>query len=106
MSKNAIQFTTHHSMPSDSLKNHALKRLETIERHFNQITNIKVTFNVEGTNRYKASVAVMVPPRKLLFADEVASDMYEAVDLVMRKVDHLVRDHKSKIREHPHDDKS
>lgn len=95
----AVQFNSNHCPSSKSLEEYARKRLIKIERHFNQIIDIKFTFDVLGDRRHKAS-AILRVPTKSLHADCECEDMYVAIDKMMDKLDQLVRNHKERLRSH------
>ena len=99
MTQSAVQFSTHNCASSKPLEEYALKKLETVSRHFNKILDVKFTFDVLGERRHRASVTCHVPG-KPLHADFTAEDMYVAIDRVVDKLDHLVCVHKDKMRSH------
>lgn len=99
MTQLAVQFSTHNCASSKPLEEYALKKLETVARHFNNILDVKFTFDVLGEHRHKASVICHVPKHKL-FADFTGEDMYGAIDKVVDKLDKLVREHKDRMRSH------
>ncbi|MDA9832877.1 ribosome-associated translation inhibitor RaiA [Gammaproteobacteria bacterium] len=100
MAQLAVQFSSHNCPTSRSLEEYARKKLVTIERHFNQIIDVKFTFDVLADRRHKASVMIHVPVKKTLHADQECENMYTAIDKMMDKMDKLVRDHKEKMRSH------
>lgn len=87
-----INFTGHHLELTDALKNFTTEKLSKIQRHFDRILSINVTFGVE--NLQKTVEATVHVPGRALHAASKTDDMYSAVDLLVDKLDRLVKKHK------------
>lgn len=92
-----IHFTGHHIEMTDALKAFTAEKLERIQRHFDRILTINITFAVEKLNKV-VEATVHVPGRSLHASSE-SEDMYSAVDLLVDKLDRQIKRHKEKETE-------
>ncbi|WP_286237292.1 ribosome hibernation-promoting factor, HPF/YfiA family [Neptuniibacter halophilus] len=93
-----INITGHHVELTDSMQNYVLEKLQKIERHFDNITNVQVTLSVEK-QRQKAEAEMHVSGAQL-FATHEHEDMYAAIDGLTDKLDRQVIKHKEKMKTH------
>ena len=93
-----ITITGHHLDITDSLRDYVNTKLERLERHFDQVTNIDVILSVEKL-RQMAEATVPVNGSKI-FANAEDQDMYTAIDALVDKLDRQIIKRKEKITDH------
>ena len=93
-----LSITGHHINITPALRNYVDNKLERLERHFENVTDIHCVLSVEKL-RHKAEATVQVSGATL-FADEVQEDMYAAIDGLVDKLNRQVKKHKEKRRDH------
>ncbi len=93
-----LSITGHHINITSALRDYVDNKLERLERHFENVTDIHCILSVEKL-RHKAEATVQVSGATL-FADEVQKDMYAAIDGLIDKLDRQVKKHKEKIQDH------
>jgi putative sigma-54 modulation protein len=81
-----------------ALRGYVEKKLERIERHFEQVINVHCVLSVEKLRR-KAEATVQVTGNSI-HADSIEQDMYAAIDLLADKLDRCVKKHKEKLTDH------
>ena len=92
-----LTVTGRHLDVTSSLKNYINEKMDRLERHFDNVTNIHVILSVEKL-RQKAEATINLSGGKI-FADTVDEDMYAAIDLLTDKLDRQVIKHKEKLKE-------
>ncbi len=93
-----LNLTGHHVEVTDSLREYVTSKLEKLERHFDQVTNVHVILGVEKL-RQKAEAQINIKGNQL-FAESVNEDMYTSIDDMTDKLDRQIRKHKEKITDH------
>lgn len=93
-----INLTGHHVDLTSPLRDYVDNKLERLERHFDNVTDIHVILSVEKL-RHKAEATVHLSGGKL-HASAVQDDMYAAIDSLIDKLDRQVRKHKEKLSDH------
>jgi len=93
-----INLTGHHIDITSGLRSFVHEKLERLQRHSDQITNIHVILSVEK-DRHKAEAEIHVS-RGNLFAEAEHDDMYAAIDMLMDKLDRQLKKHKGKLSSH------
>jgi putative sigma-54 modulation protein len=93
-----INFTGHHVEVTTALKTFTQEKLEKLERHFDKITAIDVTFDVEKLRHIAEASIIMA--KTTLHASAEATDMYTAVDSLHDKLNQQLQKHKEKMRDH------
>src|SRR3990172_7460892 len=93
-----ITLTGHHLDITPAIRSYVEGKFSRLERHFDQMTNIKVFLSVEK-ERQKAEARVEVN-RATLFADSEHEDMYAAIDVLIDKLDRQIIKHKEKLKDH------
>ncbi len=88
----------HHVEVTDPLRDYVGSKLERLQRHFDQITNIQVTLIVEKLVQ-KAEATVHISGADIFAAAE-SDDMYAAIDALADKLDRQLIKHKEKARRH------
>lgn len=93
-----INLTGHHVEITPAIRAYINEKLERIERHFENATDIHVILTVEKLEQ-KAEATLNVSGNTL-HAHSVDQDMYAAIDSLTDKLDRQVRKHKEKITDH------
>lgn len=93
-----LNVTGHHIDLTDSLQNYVETKLEKLERHFDNVTNVHVILSVEK-QRHKAEATIHVAGANI-FADCENDDMYAAIDALVDKLDRQIKKHKEKVTDH------
>lgn len=93
-----IHFTGHQIDVSPALKEFTTEKFNKLQRHFERITRINITFDVQKL-RNIAEATILVPG-DALHASSEATDMYAAIDTLIDKLDRQLKKHKEKEGEH------
>ena len=93
-----LDVTGHHVELTDSLREYVTSKLEKIERHFDQVTDVHCILTVEKL-RKKAEATISVNGAKI-YADATDEDMYAAIDALADKLNRQVKKHKEKHADH------
>lgn len=88
----------HHVELTDSMQNYVESKMEKLERHFDQVTNINVILSVEKT-RQRAEATVHITGNDV-FAFAEDENMYAAIDALIDKLDRQIKKHKEKRADH------
>ncbi|MCH9689836.1 MAG: ribosome-associated translation inhibitor RaiA [Gammaproteobacteria bacterium] len=93
-----IHFTGHQVEITDALKAFTEDKLSKLTRHFDRITTIHITFNVEKL-RQIVDATVLIPKSELHASSE-AENMYTAIDNLVEKLDKQLIKYKEKMDSH------
>lgn len=93
-----INFTGHHLDVTPALKSYTKDKFEKLARHFDRITSINVTFDIEKLSQV-AEATVFVSKAEL-HASSQSDDLYTAIDQLVNKLDRQLIKHKEKIQNH------
>jgi putative sigma-54 modulation protein len=93
-----IDFTGHGIDVTHALKKFTEEKFTRLERHFDRITAIHVTFQVEKLSHVVE--ATLLITKGDIHASATASDMYAAVDELVDKLNRQIIKHKEKINDH------
>lgn len=93
-----LNLTGHHLDITPALRDYVNDKMERVERHFDNVTNVHVILSVEKL-RQKAEATVHLAGNDI-FADAEDEDMYAAIDALIDKLDRQVRKHKEKLTDH------
>lgn len=93
-----LNITGHHVDVTPSMNAYVTGKMDKLERHFDNVTNVHVVLSVEKL-RQKAEATLHVSGAEI-FADCVDEDMYAAVDGLIDKLDRQVIKHKEKMGSH------
>lgn len=93
-----VSVTGHHVEVTDSLRVHVEEKIAKLKRHFDNVTDVHVILTVEKLEQ-KAEATVHISGAKL-FADDSQSDMYQAIDNMVDKLDRQIIKHKEKTGSH------
>ena len=87
---------------SPSLKEYIYEKVGSLDRYLKRVIEAQVELEVDNKHRsgdiYRAEIMLFVP-RDVLRAEEKASDMYAAIDLVMPKLKKQIEKYKGKLRD-------
>lgn len=101
-----LTITGQHLEVTPALRDYVTSKLERVVRHFDQIIDIAVTLGVEQLSekdkRQRAEVNVRLKGNAI-HLDNVADDLYAAIDGLVDKLDRQVLKHKEKIQSHQHE---
>jgi putative sigma-54 modulation protein len=93
-----INVTGHHVEVTPALRAYVTEKLQRISRHFDHVISINVILKVE--NHQQQAEGTVIAAGKPLFAQDVESDMYAAIDGLSDKLDKQVRRYKDRLRSH------
>ena len=93
-----LNITGHHVDLTDSLKDYVSSKLEKLDRHIDNISNIQVTLSVQK-QRHVAESTLHVSGADIHGTAE-HDDMYAAIDLLVDKLDRQILKHKEKKIDH------
>lgn len=95
-----LSITGHHVDVTDSLRNYVTDKIEKIERHYDQITNVHVVLTVEKMQQ--RAEATMHLSGAEVFAEAGCEDLYAAIDMLSDKLNRQIIKHKEKVTDHRH----
>ena len=93
-----LTVTGHHVDVTTSMRNYVTEKMDRLERHFDNVSNVHVILTVEKL-RQKAEATVNVRGATI-YADTTDGDMYAAIDLLTDKLDRQIIKHKEKTKSH------
>ena len=93
-----INLTGHHVDITEPMRDYVNSKMERLERHFDNVTDIHVILSVEKL-RHKAEATLHVSGARM-YADAIEEDMYAAIDGLADKLDRQVKKHKEKLTDH------
>ena len=93
-----ISLSGHHVEITPALRTYLTSKLERVQRHFDQVTELKVILSVEKL-RQKAEVTLNIKGVSL-HADAEDADLYAAIDALADKLDRQIIKHKEKHNDH------
>lgn len=93
-----IDFTGHQVEVTEAIRSYTKKRFERLQRHFQHILTIGVTFTIEKLDQ--VAKAIVHVPGATLQASAKASDMYAAIDELADKLDRQLIEHHRKQSAH------
>lgn len=93
-----ISLSGHHVEITPALRTYITSKLDRVQRHFDQVTDVTVILSVEKL-RQKAEATLNVSGASL-HADAEDGDMYAAVDALVDKLDRQIKKHKEKLTDH------
>jgi putative sigma-54 modulation protein len=89
-----INYHWHNIETSDAIKEYAQKKIEKLAGHINNIVSVTVRFKVEKINHI-VEFAIHGDGTQFI-AEDQASDMYSAIDLLEKKLEKQIKKHKDK----------
>ncbi len=76
------------------------EKVEVISRHFDRITSIQVTVDLEHKDEIAVELRVLAEHAPEFVATSRTAELSSALDAVVDKIDSQVRKHKEKVRDH------
>ena len=98
-----ITIRTHHVDITPALKEYTQKKVEKLEKYFENTQEILIELDVVDTadnNKSQVASGHIKASQATLFAEESSKDMYASIDLLMEKLEIQLRKHKEKLRSH------
>jgi putative sigma-54 modulation protein len=92
-----LQLTGHHVEITPSIRDYVLAKLERINRHFEQVIDVKVIMSVQKLDQM-IEATVHLSGKDIHVACHDA-DMYAAIDALVDKLDRQIIKHKDKFEE-------
>lgn len=93
-----LSVTGHHIEVTDSLKDYVREKMDKLERHFDELSDIHVILSVEKL-RQQAEATLNLDGTRI-HAEAENQDMYAAIDGLTDKLDRQVIKHKEKLKDH------
>lgn len=93
-----IDFTGHGVNVTPALKAYTEEKFGRLERHFDHITAIHVTFQIEKLDQ--TAEATILITKGQIHASATSEDMYKAVDELVDKLNRQMVKHKEKHDDH------
>jgi putative sigma-54 modulation protein len=97
--------STHNLKLTKAIENHIISRIQKLEHLDRFAINARVTLEHDNTKaperQFSCSIRLAVPGPDL-FAEDVESDMYAAIDLVAKKLEQQIRKRHSKYKARKH----
>lgn len=93
-----IQITGRHLDITDKLNTYINEKFEKLARHFDHITQCHILMGKDSPD-FTAEAELHIPGENV-FAKSHASTAYEAIDLLVSKLDRQVLKHKEKMKAH------
>lgn len=93
-----INLSGHHVDVTPALRQYVNSKFDRLERHFDHVTDIRVTLSVEKL-RQKAEATINIRGASL-FANAENQDLYAAIDALADKLDRQIKKHKEKLTDH------
>ncbi len=94
-----INFTGHHIDVTPALKTFTEEKFSKLERHYDRIISIDVTFTVENLEQI-AEANILIAPHGDIHAHATSKDMYTTIDALVGKLDKQLIKHKEKLQDH------
>ncbi|MBT4962934.1 MAG: ribosome-associated translation inhibitor RaiA [Francisellaceae bacterium] len=99
-----LDITGHHVDLSKGLKEKVEKSVKKLEEHFNHISYIHVTLNVDNKT-HKAEAKVNLDHHTTpIFAESSNADMYKSIDDMVNKLNKQIIKHKEKLQQRGHNE--
>ncbi len=97
--------STHNLTLTKAIEDHIISRITKLEHMHRYAINARVTLEHDQTKaperQFSCSVRLSVPGPDL-FAEDVESDLYTAIDLVAKKIEQQIRKQHSKYKARKH----
>ena len=102
-----ITVTVRHEQVTDALRDHAIKKIESLHLDYPKIIEAKVILDVQK-NRHIAEIILFCANHITIEADTEGKDMYVALDETIEKIARRMRKHKTRLmKQHrPHRNES
>ncbi len=95
--------STHNISLTRAIENHIMSRIEKLQHLEKRAIDVRLILEHDATKaqerQFSCSIRLAVPGPDL-FAEDVESDLYAAIDLVAKKIEQQIRKRHSKYKEH------
>lgn len=95
----SVTITARHTDITDAMRDYAAKQAERLTEHFDILSDVEVTLNVEK-NRHTAEIIAICRKGSKTVASATSRDMYATLDQVGDKMFRQMRRRKEKIKDH------
>jgi len=95
-----ITVTMRHEQVTDSLRDHAVKKIEGLHLDYPRIIEAKVILDVQK-NRHIAEIVLFCANHITIEAQTEGKDMYAALDETIEKIARRMRKHKTRLLKQP-----
>ena len=96
-----LSVTGRHIEITDSMKKYAEDKAGKLTRYYDRVETIDVVLDHESL-RFKVELVVRADHKHTFVAQTDAGDFYEAVDLVSKKMERQLTEHKERFRNRKH----
>ena len=93
-----INVSGQHIEVTKSMRDYVTSKMERLERHFDQVTNVHAVLSVEK-QRQMAEATIHINGATV-FANAENEDMYAAIDALVDKLDRQIKKYKEKRSDH------
>lgn len=93
-----LNLTGHHVDITEPMREYVQTKLNRVERHFDQVTDINCVLTVDKL-QHRAEATVNLAGAQL-FANATEENMYAAIDMMIDKLGRQLRKHKDKVTSH------
>lgn len=93
-----LNVSGHHVELTEAMQSYVENKMERLERHFDQVTNVNIILSVEKM-RQKAEATIHITGNDV-FANAEDENMYAAIDALVDKLDRQIKKHKEKLTDH------
>ena len=93
-----LQVTGHHVEVTEAMRAYVEKKMEKIVRHFDHVIDVHCVLSVEKLEqKAEAPLKVRGPD---IHADAIDGNMYAAIDMLVDKLDRMVKKRKDQMHDH------
>src|ERR1051325_9044411 len=101
--------SSHNVTLTKAIEDHVLAKLEKLEHYDRYATNARITLEHDTAKamdkKFKCSVRLEMPGPDL-YAEDWETDLYAAIDLVMKKIEQQIRKRHGKYKARNHSERS
>lgn len=95
-----IQITALHDLElTPALSQHVHEKFKRLEKHFAHIIKTHVTLSVDKKFQHSAKANMTLAGGGDINASCTSKDMYASIDMLIDKLDELIKKHKEKLKE-------
>ena len=97
-----IQIKAHHIELTPALREHAEKKIEKLDRFFEQIQEIIIDLDVSHTSsddEKQIASAVILASGTVIRGQETSASLYASIDLLVDKLEVQLKKHKEKLKQ-------
>lgn len=101
-----LRVNSRHVEVTPAMKSHLEGKVMRIKKHFDQLIDLSAMLiidNAKEKNLRQTAELTLHIKGKDLYAEAHHEDLYQAIDLVVDKLDKQILKHKEKIKDHHHE---